>query len=98
MAAVAEQHPEFMIRALCGRRLDFLMGLTAWSVFGTGWRRRVEDVEDRALTLATKQPHFGAALATQAAKVAGRGKKSNKRPHVPGYQAVGASGPPAKAI
>jgi lysozyme family protein len=47
-----------MIRALCERRLRFLQGLGTWAVFGRGWGRRVEDVEDRALTLATGQPHF----------------------------------------
>jgi lysozyme family protein len=58
LGAVEAQDPEFMIRALCERRLRFLQGLGTWAVFGRGWGRRVEDVEDRALTLANGQPHF----------------------------------------
>jgi lysozyme family protein len=74
MGAVAAQHPEFMVRALCDRRMQFLLGLSTFSIFGTGWSRRVEDVEDRGLTLATDEPHFSAALAEREARARRKSK------------------------
>ncbi len=37
------------IRSLCAGRLAFLRGLKEWPVFGRGWRRRVSEVESRAI-------------------------------------------------
>jgi hypothetical protein len=57
MLAIGRQHPDFIVRALCDKRLEFLKGLPTWSTFGKGWQRRVDEVEDLALEMATGVPH-----------------------------------------
>ncbi len=47
-AARAERVPA--IRAICAGRLAFLQDLSGWRTFGKGWRRRVQDVESRAVS------------------------------------------------
>ncbi|WP_363320151.1 glycosyl hydrolase 108 family protein [Thiothrix sp.] len=41
------------IKYLCSKRLSFLHSLKTWSHFGTGWARRVSDVEATALSWAS---------------------------------------------
>lgn len=41
-----------LIDALCGKRLGFLQRLSAFAVFGRGWRARVEEVRRAARALA----------------------------------------------
>jgi lysozyme family protein len=50
-AADAADVPK-LIADLSAARLRFLGGLSTWSVFGTGWRRRVQSVERQAKELA----------------------------------------------
>ncbi|MXQ13850.1 glycoside hydrolase family 108 protein [Microvirga makkahensis] len=44
------------IRGLTRERLGFLSRLAIWPVFGGGWRRRVLDVEQEAIRLASSSP------------------------------------------
>jgi lysozyme family protein len=46
--------PVAYVRRFCAKRQSFLEGLRTFSVFGTGWTRRVADVEATAVTMATK--------------------------------------------
>jgi len=38
-----------LIRAYSDLRLAFLRALSTWDVFGKGWGRRVQEVQDHAL-------------------------------------------------
>jgi lysozyme family protein len=42
-----------LIDRLCARRMRFLKGLKHWSTFGKGWTRRVTDVLEIAMAMAT---------------------------------------------
>jgi len=46
------------INKLCDYRLNFLKGLSTWSVFGKGWGTRVEGVRKTALQMASKAPEM----------------------------------------
>ncbi|APF37043.1 glycoside hydrolase family 108 protein [Chelatococcus daeguensis] len=54
LAAVEAQVPHLLIERYCAARLGFLERLRHFHVFGRGWRRRVERVEERAKRLATQ--------------------------------------------
>ena len=41
-----------LVVAICDERLRFLKSLKTWSVFGTGWGRRVDEVKAAALQMA----------------------------------------------
>ena len=57
--AIANQRPEFIIRALCDRRMAFYQSLGTWDVFGRGWTARADAVRATALQMATNVPHSG---------------------------------------
>lgn len=55
-----------LIDALCDRRMAFLKSLKTFDTFGKGWTRRVDEVREKATTLAAKPsivlepaPHLG---------------------------------------
>ena len=45
LAAIQEADPVEFIEDYSQRRLDFLKSLPTWGTFGTGWGRRVSEVE-----------------------------------------------------
>lgn len=49
----AIQSPTHVINALCDRRMGFLRNLKTFLTFGKGWTRRVTDVRNHALEMAT---------------------------------------------
>jgi lysozyme family protein len=49
LKAVQETPGEELIRAFSDLRLTFLQALSMWDVFGKGWGRRVQEVQDHAL-------------------------------------------------
>lgn len=49
--ALANCDVEATIKSLCALRMDFLMSLSDWKVFGKGWTNRVKDVRLRSLDL-----------------------------------------------
>ncbi len=51
LAALNAQDPQYIILALCKERMGFLRALRTWPVFGKGWGRRVNNVQDRALKM-----------------------------------------------
>lgn len=53
IAAARSADGRAVIAAICDERLRFLKSLTTWSVFGTGWSRRVADVRATALAMAS---------------------------------------------
>ena len=57
--AVGKQKPEFIIRAVCDRRMAFYKSLDTWDVFGRGWSARANAVLASALQMATNLPHNG---------------------------------------
>lgn len=56
MAAIKATEPHTLISLVCRRRLAFLRRLRHWSTFGTGWTRRVEDIETKALNMVGSAP------------------------------------------
>ncbi len=54
--AAVQAHPDHdaLVAAICQRRMAFLMALKTWSIFGKGWKRRVDDVRRIGLELAGK--------------------------------------------
>lgn len=56
LTAMRLQDTQYMIRALCAERLRFLRGLKTWPVFGAGWKRRVEGVEQQAISILRGSP------------------------------------------
>lgn len=52
LAAVAGENPRTVVQDVCQARLDFLMSLSTYSVFGKGWKKRVLEVEDKAFNMA----------------------------------------------
>jgi lysozyme family protein len=82
MAEIGRQNPDFVIRALCERRLDYLKSLPTWPTFGRGWERRVQRVEDHALEMATGVPHGAQSLNTSAP--APRGRRQTRPTPPPG--------------
>jgi len=52
LAAIQEADPVEFIEDYSQRRLDFLKSLPTWGTFGTGWGRRVSEVEIEAKTFA----------------------------------------------
>lgn len=58
LAAANKADANELITALCTARLSFLKSLSTWSVFGTGWNNRVNDVarEAHRMTLGTSFP------------------------------------------
>jgi lysozyme family protein len=54
LAAVEHVNPRSLITDICDRRMAFLQALPTWSVFGNGWKRRVEEVESAAFEMASK--------------------------------------------
>lgn len=53
LAAVkeAEKEPAKLIEAYCFMRLEFLKSLKTYETFGKGWKRRVDEVEAKALKM-----------------------------------------------
>jgi lysozyme family protein len=51
IAAAEQRDVAELIEQFCEERLHFLQSLSAWSTFGTGWQRRVEEVKQSALQL-----------------------------------------------
>jgi len=49
----AEEDPTRIIELFSAKRLEFLESLKAFPVFGKGWSRRVQEVKDKALEMAT---------------------------------------------
>lgn len=54
IAAAKQAHPEAVIDRACDLRMAFLRGLNTWPTFGKGWGRRVNEVRDAAISMATK--------------------------------------------
>jgi lysozyme family protein len=55
IAAVTHCAPTALIESFCDERLQFLKSLKTWPVFGKGWSRRVAEVKQAALAMATQQ-------------------------------------------
>jgi lysozyme family protein len=51
LAALNAQDPQFVVLAICRERMGFLRALRTWPVFGRGWFRRVNEVQDAALAM-----------------------------------------------
>jgi lysozyme family protein len=56
LKAARKADSEHVIRNLIRVRLEFLSRLRTWPVFGRGWQRRVLNVEQAALRLASTHP------------------------------------------
>lgn len=54
LAGIAREDVYGLIERLCARRMRFLRGLKHWKTFGNGWTRRVNDVQEAALKMATE--------------------------------------------
>lgn len=52
--AAALKTPGSIINAICNERLGFLHRLSTWRFFGRGWGRRVADVRQGALAMASR--------------------------------------------
>lgn len=63
LAAVAKADVYDLIDRLCARRMRFLKGLKHWRTFGKGWTRRVTDVAEIAMAMATNPKADTAAVA-----------------------------------
>ena len=59
LRAIAEKDPERLIVDYCAARLAFVQRLKTWSTFGRGWTRRINDVREQALAMASAQPRLG---------------------------------------
>lgn len=53
LAEVGKKDVYELIDGLCARRMRFLKGLTHWGTFKNGWTRRVTDVAEIAMAMAT---------------------------------------------
>jgi lysozyme family protein len=53
LGLVAAQEPAAIIKDLCDRRLTFLQQLDTFATFGKGWNRRVTEVRQAALAMAS---------------------------------------------
>jgi lysozyme family protein len=53
LQAIAQHDVRSLIRSISQERLDFLHGLKTWPVFGKGWGRRVNEVTDLSIQLAS---------------------------------------------
>lgn len=53
LAGVAKADVHDLIERLCARRMRFLKGLRHWPTFKNGWTRRVSDVVEIAMAMAT---------------------------------------------
>lgn len=53
LAAAGRADPAWVIRMASDLRLHFLLGLSTWPTFGKGWQRRIDDVQARALAMAS---------------------------------------------
>lgn len=56
MNAIAKIDPKELIQKICQERREFLHRLATFDTFGTGWMRRVSDVERVALEMADGSP------------------------------------------
>jgi len=66
LGLVAAQEPAVIIKDLCDRRLSFLQQLDTFTTFGKGWSRRVAEVRQTALAMASStitEPEASAAEA-----------------------------------
>ena len=54
LEAVAKGNPRQIITAALYARLQFLRGLSTFSVFGRGWTARVDDVRAEAMAMLTQ--------------------------------------------
>lgn len=63
LAEVAKVDVYDLIDRLCARRMRFLKGLKHWRTFGKGWTRRVTDVAEIAMAMATNPKADTAAVA-----------------------------------
>lgn len=63
LAGVAKADVYDLIDRLCARRMRFLKGLKHWRTFGKGWTRRVTDVAEIAMAMATNPKADTAAVA-----------------------------------
>lgn len=63
LAAVDASDVYDLIDRLCARRMRFLKGLKHWPTFGKGWTRRVTDVAEIAMAMATNPKADTAAVA-----------------------------------
>lgn len=66
--------PVEYVKRHCAKRLSFLQGLRTWSVFGTGWGRRVADVEVKGVRMALRAAgaSTGPVLKKEASKAKGK--------------------------
>ena len=53
LAAVAECDPKELILSICRARMMYLINIPEYATFGKGWTRRVNDVQTRALAMAS---------------------------------------------
>ena len=51
LTAIKTASPWFIINQLCDERIRFLKSLDTWSVFGKGWKNRIEDLREASLEL-----------------------------------------------
>ena len=53
LAAAAECDPKELILSICRARMMYLINIPEYTTFGKGWTRRVNDVQTRALAMAS---------------------------------------------
>jgi lysozyme family protein len=53
LAAVVECDPKELILSICRARMMYLINIPEYATFGKGWTRRVNDVQTRALAMAS---------------------------------------------
>lgn len=56
VAAVRKYDTLSLIRRMYEARMKFLRNLGTWPTFGKGWKRRVDDILDRSLSMAKGKP------------------------------------------
>ena len=54
IAAAEQRDPAELIEQFYEERLHFLQSLKTWDTFGKGWQRRVEEVKEMALRMASQ--------------------------------------------
>lgn len=54
IAAAEQRDPAELVEQFCEERLHFLQSLKTWPTFGKGWQRRVDEVKEMALRMASQ--------------------------------------------
>ena len=54
IAASHQRDAQELVEQICEERLHFLQSLNTWDTFGKGWQRRVDEVKQMALRMASQ--------------------------------------------